>query len=553
MLTSVRGRLSSHWLSALVLAVIVGFGAWTRASGFSHGTPWFDDAWVVLSSKVGFGTAFHMVNTTPLFSLGMRSWILLKPDTLWWAQLPIFVLGLGTIVAVFLLLRYFRTWWPLPFLGALIIAVSPVAVDYSTRIKQYNLDILLACTVLWLFERWRRDRSRRGAIQLSVACGLALLISAMTIVVIAPICAVILHAMYVDKSRRGDGVVTLLTVAVVGLVEYVVWLRHLSHGLDVGWTNRGYMLSLKSHAKFKFSLENMLTELFHWMIGVPTGHPPDPSKIITSAGIAIAVTTALLLAVVTLAPLIDLARHLRKLAGPLVAPAIAVVFAGFLGLAGISPFGGGRTDEVFYPALLLLFAGFVTSVATQKRESLTRVLLVGCVVAAAGCVVVGTRNRAEYPTIGLRALYAKFSPHVGPNEFVVVDPWLTFGWADEGFTATSVSFEHTFFDWSQGFHVLSDNPHVIISDQYFFPSAEFGGLNSYSHILWYVGETGGPTWPLARPTDPLYVTRNYEALLRAGWYPTSTTYRATHTIAILMRWKPPTTKPPSAVTTPSSP
>jgi hypothetical protein len=537
-------RLSRRWLRITVLVVTVLFGAWTRWSGFDHGSPWFDDAWVVVSSRVKFATAFHMVNTTPLFSLAMRSWILLKPGVLWWDQLPIFILGLGTIVAVFFLLRYFEMWWPVPFLGALVMAVSPIAVDYSTRVKQYNLDILLACTVLWLFERWRRNPARRSAVALAAASALALLISATTIIVIAPICLLVMHAALVDRPRRRDGAVVVGTVGVVGVVEYVVWLRHLSNGLDVGWTNRGYLLTFKTAHKFVFSLETMGSQLFHWMIGVPTGHPPDPSKLITTAGLLIAAITALLLAAVSLPVLVQLLRHRKSVASPLAAPALAIVFAVALALLAISPFGGGRTDEVFYPALLLLFGGLVSKVAKVQVNNLSRVLLVGVVIASASLVLVGVRNRAHYPTIGLQTLYNKFEPHVTSYEFVVVDPWLTFTWAADDLSKTSISFEHEFFDWSQGFHVVSDNPKVIISNQYFFPNSEFGGLSRYGHKLWYVGETGSTSWPIPSKNDKLYATRDYLALIKDGWVPTTTQYQAAHTIAILMQYDP--TKTPLA-------
>jgi hypothetical protein len=536
-----------RWLRIAVLLGIVFIGAWTRWPGFDHGDPWFDDAWVVLSSRQSFATAFHMVNTTPLFSLGMRSWILLKPGVLWWAQLPVFLLGIGTVVAVFLLLRYFQMWWPVPYLGALVIAVSPIAVEYSTRVKQYNLDILLSCAVLWLFERWRRDPQRRSAIALAVVCALALLVSATTAVVIAGVCAVAMHCVFADRRRLRDAAIVVVTVVVVGAVEYLVWLRHLSHGLDVGWTNRGYMLTFKTAHKFVFSLETMGSQLFHWMVGVPTGHPPDPSKLITSAGLIVAAITALLLALVTVPVLIQLIRHRRSLASPLVAPALAVTLAVLLGLFAISPFGGGRTDEVIYPTLLLLFGGFVTKLAHVKTRHMITGLLVASLLATGGLMLIGARNRAQYPTIGLTALYQKLRPHVTSYQFIVVDPWLTFTWGAANITKTSVSFHHEFFDWSQGFHVVSDSPKVIISNQYFFPNAQYGGLSHYGHQLWYVGESGSPSWPTPSPHDQLYVTRNYLALIKLGWVPTTTVLRSTHTIAILMKYDPTRRPFPGAV------
>ena len=227
MTTENTTRSKNLWYGASALALIVGFGAAVRAYGFSHSDPWFDDAWVVLSTKVNLSSAVHMVDTTPLFTLGMRSWIKLHPDSLWWAQLPVFLAGLLGIVSVFLLLRYYKLWWPLAYLGALIVAASPVAITYSTRIKQYNLDILLACALWWLFERWRRSPSRRSAVAVAAVAAVSLLISATTIVVIAPIGAVAVLLAWRQRERRGDVAIIVVASGVTLVAEYLIWLRRL--------------------------------------------------------------------------------------------------------------------------------------------------------------------------------------------------------------------------------------------------------------------------------------------------------------------------------------
>ncbi|MEI6736272.1 MAG: hypothetical protein WCL31_05040 [Actinomycetes bacterium] len=78
-------------LTRLSLPLIVLFGLWTRLGGFSSHQLWFDDAWVAVPAKVPLGEAVHMVNTTPLFSIFMRQWILWGPDATWWAQIPALV------------------------------------------------------------------------------------------------------------------------------------------------------------------------------------------------------------------------------------------------------------------------------------------------------------------------------------------------------------------------------------------------------------------------------------------------------------------------------
>jgi len=523
---------------AVALVAIVLFGAWTRAPGFTRGDLWFDDAWSAMSSRVDLSTASRMVATTPLYSLSMRSWILLHPGVSWWAQIPAFVLGLATIVAVFLLLRYFKTWWPLPFLGALVIAASPVAIEYSTRVKQYNADILLSCLVLWLFERWRRDPTRRGVIALAAACCLAILISATTIIVVGSAAAVAIVAAVAEARRRRDAVVLISSIFVAGSIEYLVWLRHLAHGLYVGWTARGYLLSTKTTHKLAFSLQVMGTGLFHWMIGAPTGHPPDPDHHVTTAGLLIAALTTVVLVYVVGRVFVALLRHPRSLPGPLVVSAAAVSISALAALAKLSPFGGGRTDEVIYASVLLLFAGVVTDLVARHGRLAGRVALAGVVVAAAACVAVGRDHRAQYPVIDLRGLAAKLDARRHPGDVTVVDPWLTFAWGLYDLAPNHVSFQPALFGWSQGFHIVSDAPRVSISEEYFFPSWLYNLIPGESHRLWFVGETGSSSWPRPSAKDKLYVTRNYNYLISQGWRPTATVLTSTHTVAILMTYRP---------------
>ena len=543
MLSSARMKSPLFWLKLSGLLAIVAFGAAVRISGFSNGDPGFDDAWVILSTKVGLGSAVHMVDTTPLFTLGIRGWMGFHPGSLWWAQLPAFALGLGAIVAVFSLIRYFRIWWPLAFLGALVVASSPVVINYSTRVKQYNLDIILACAVLWLFERWRQSASRRDAAVLAATGSLSLLISATTSTVIAPMCAIAVLCALKERRRVRDVAIVIGAVGTTFVVDYVVWLGHLSHGLHVGWTNRGYLLGFKSVHLFAFALQNMGSEFFHWMIGVPTGHPPDPSKAITPAGIIIAVMAAVLLVTLVWPTTRSLIRRSSQLPPALGVAATSLVFAVVLALAGVSPFGGGRTDEVIYPGLLLLMTGLVAKFAVTAKKVGSNFLVIGVVVAASGCVTVGVLNRAHYPVINLRSLYAQFHSQVKPTDLIVVDPWMTFTWADLSLSKTEVAFNKTFFDWSQGFHVVSLESHVIISDQYFFPNVTYTLLGDYMKLhparIWYVGETENSPLPHAAPVSLLLPTRNLAYLLARGWVPTTTVYQSTHTMALLLRYVAP--------------
>ena len=144
-------------LELVGVVALVALGAYTRAHGFTNLDLWFDDAWAAMPARVGLSDAVHMVLTAPGYGLAMRSWIRLDPATTWWAQLPAYVLGLARdprrLRAGPLALRNPR--W-VAFGAAIVVTVSPLAVQYATRVKEYPFDLLAACALLALAERVRR-------------------------------------------------------------------------------------------------------------------------------------------------------------------------------------------------------------------------------------------------------------------------------------------------------------------------------------------------------------------------------------------------------------
>jgi hypothetical protein len=527
-------RSTAHRIGgAIGILAILGFGAYTRASGFTTGSLWFDDAWQAMPARESIGTAVRMVTTAPLYTLGLRTWLRLDITSTWWAQLPAFVFGMAGIAAVFFLLAYFKVWAPLAYFGALILAVSPVAADYSTRVKPFGLDLLCGCALLFLFERWRRTPQRRSAVLLGIACALSLFISSTTAVVVISVAATTALCGLRDSSRRLDALVAAGTAAVAGLVVEVLWLRHLSPALYFGWTKRGYLFSASSAHRIAWSLQAMGTGFFHWLVGTPLAHPRLQEQI-TPGGVALAVLGFLVLLAISLPPLIGLLRRRGRDPGPLVVPAVALCLAIALALAHKSPFGGGRTDEDIYPAVLLLFAGAVSALFGRARDEARRDMIAVLVILTGALLWVGATNRAAYPQTVLRPLAAELQ-HVGPKSaIIVVDPWLTFTWAYDDLSPTKVSFAHTVTLWSQGFHVVSLDQRVDLSVNSFFPDRSYGELAHRTHWIWYVAATIGRQSPIPGSPNHLLISLNYRYLLENGWQPTGTYLTFPHTEAILM-------------------
>lgn len=169
----------------MALCLLVVLGGAIRAHGFSNLDLWFDDAWAAAPARVGWGKAVHMVLTAPGYGLALRLWIRLDPATTWFLQIPSFVISLAAIPAVYFLLRFFRSPRWLALSGALVAAVDPILVQYSTRLKEYPFDLLGACLLLVLGERVRCSPTPRRLAALVVATVVVLFMSAGGVAVVA--------------------------------------------------------------------------------------------------------------------------------------------------------------------------------------------------------------------------------------------------------------------------------------------------------------------------------------------------------------------------------
>jgi len=533
-------------MGPLLLIGIMAVGLELRITGFTSTDLWFDDAWAALPSTVPLKVAVKMVATNPGWVLATRSWIGLHPGVSWWAQVPAFVLGLVGIVTVFALLRALRTWWPLPYLGALVIAVSPVAATYSTRVKEYSADLVLACLLLWLAERWRRAPTTRNGVALGFAAAAAMFISASQVVVVAGAMALCGWTALASPARRRSAAIAIVVPAVCGLAEYELWLGHLTRAsLDHGWTTRGNLANYASLHQLAFSIQQMGAGLVHGFVALPTGLV-EGETYLRYPGLAVAVGVFAILAVLTLPPLLSAIRAPRAVPGPSFVAAVSIIVALALAFARVAPFGGGRIDEVLYPSLLVLAALAFTARVERRRVRAPKrrwaELLAALVVA--GCAVIGLTNHAAYPTLDLRSVASAIG--AGRTSVpIVVDSWNSFAWGLYQPTPTAVSFERTWFPWSQGFHIVSHDPKVLISRQYFYADAPIRELHQVASATWWVGVEVGATSTVTQPANAIVDSRVLQALLREGWRRTPVERTSVHAVALLLAYAPNT--PPTAV------
>jgi hypothetical protein len=504
--TGLHDRRWDVWTIAALLVVTI-IGAVIRAKGFAHTGLVPDDAWVALSSRVGLGTAWHMWVTAPGFGFVERTWMVLGPSTTWWYQLPAFVCGVAAVPAIFCLARYFKLGRCSALALAVVVCASPTCVTYSTRVKEYPVDLLLSCLLIALAEAARRRPAREPLLAFAVASVGAFVVSASVgVLVVALWAALVVAAVRHRPAPWRVLVVGVATAAVCGIVA-AVFYAHLSPTLTRFWTTNGAFIEHSSLHRFASSSIDSAFRLIADLLWASTQAPS-----LSAFGLLIVVVWAGL-------SLIALRRDPAMLG-----PALAVLVAFVASAAQFAPLGTGRTDEYLYPPLLLLAAAgarqllapagaaLVPSSTTAVRMATIVALGLVSVLAAGALMQHAYSNARAYPGADLPALATELHRDEVPGDHVFVDEVTRYPWAFYEDTPLRLEFGS---DWSTGFTVMSTDRNVFIA-----PSEDYEGgaqlarwaddMAAYRR-LWYV-------WTKPRSQ----FSASYEVFLRDGWRPVQT-------------------------------
>ncbi len=520
----------------LSCCVLVGFAA--RMPGLTSTSLWFDDAWAALASRVPAGTATHMVVTTPLYTMAMRSWIRLDPHSTTWAQLPALVFGLLGIVAVYLLLGVYDLWRPLPLVGALVVAVSPICITYSVRVKEYAFDLVACCVLLWLLERLRTKPTSTTITALVVTSILSITTSATTMLVAAVVVAMlVLHALEQPALRRRAALAALVIIGSAGIVTLVIY-RHISPALQHNWWHHGFMANVSSLHELAFSFQEMGSGIAHGLFTIPTTYSFTPNRL---APLTLMVAVASLLGLMVVVTGVVQASHrssgLHRALPAALLLVVVVVAAGI----GRVPLGDGRTDEVLYPAVLVL-TGIAVSAVVQRSPGLQRATgrtgtVVAAVLALGGLgVVTASEHRAAYPAFDLTALHHALEQERTAGVPVVVDGYLSFTWAFEDLSPWTVSFVQHQVPWPMGFHVVSRSPQILLSSNYLQPDVAIRSLSHRAPSIWYIGIDYG-VFNITTPRglwDFEYNSPTIDNLLNQGYRPTVERIQGHNVFAVLL-------------------
>ena len=503
-------RVSGQGPVLVVLGLLMAVGIALRVPGWSNGGLFYDDAWFAFPAKVGLGTALHLSVTTPGYSVVQRSWILLDPGSTRWAIALPLALGIIAPGAIFLLGRTFKLRAGVSLILAALVAISPVAIEYSVRVKEYEADLVLAALVLLLAELVRRDRSTHRIALLAVVSLLVVVTSVSLLIVVLGAWLGLLLIALSDRQRRGAIGLGALSSTLVVLAAGLVTHRHAPPALTSFWVTTNN-LNGPPHtiSKLLQVIGAIAVGLPHGLLGtpsLPTGLLLDLAAPQLDQALVIAAIELAIVVAISVRPVRALLHHSGSEEARLVLPLATVGTAIVLSLLGFVPLGAGRTDLVIYPSLLVLIGAVLswlverlrTLTANVTRSSTSRVVAVlGALGVGIAGVALGWSHRSWYPAQDLRQLSARIHVAARPHDVLVISHRNSFTWAYDDLSpwqlhrsknaraAGAVGFWVTFRDPTVLAEVVNSTPTV--------PSSSIGtpvpGLLPSMHRLWLVGTT----------------------------------------------------------------
>ena len=464
-------------------AFLVGLAAAVRLRGLtSHGL-YRDDAWVVLATRADIGETVRLGVTIPGFELAIRAWAGLNGSTMW-AQTPELAASVVAVVVAYFVARRLGCGRPASLVAGGILALSPIALIFATRVKPYSFDLLNCVLVLALAMRVIQKPTWARSAVLGVFSLAGVVFSASLLP--ATLTAVAWCGWLGVRQRATGAVVVACTyVAVVGAYALVV-LANVPPSLQTFWTPN-YITGASSAVA---ALNNFAAGIFY-------RHGPAgwPLLLLIAAGVVWA----------------------RRDLAPLFLGPVAIG----LGLAVLkrAPFGGGRTDMYLYPCI-----AFAAALGVEKLlgARMARAGAAPALVLAAGlCVVALVDGRREivrnpYPGADLAELSAMVDQHRAPGDGVVVAPFSRYAFAIYSKPDPKIILSS---QYSTRFTVASPDPDVFLMPAEFYeggydpeaPAAFAAGR----HRVWYIATDTPPS-----DTPPEVQDHEYEPerrLIAAGY------------------------------------
>lgn len=355
------------------LALVVVVAVVVRWPALAPNTLWLDDAWVALVARADDPAAFaRLTFTVPGFTAVVWATIELAGMSSLAAQAPALVAGLAAVPVAWATARRVGARVPAALLAASLVAVAPAHVTYSTRVKAYTTEVLLALVLILLAAGVveEPDRPRRWGVLTVVAIVATCVSATLAFAVGGVVVAGLVAAWARGGTARRSAVVATAAYGVFAAAFWWVVVRPVPDSLRAYWSSRYLPLDDPAVAAERFL---------------------DGSRIVLEALLPLPAPIGAVLVVLALAVTI---RRRPALGLGLLTMVVAAVAAA---LVGAAPWGSGRTE-------LFLLAPVVVAIAIAVDAPAPRSWSDGVVGAAAGGLLVGAvlGEPIHYPAYDVR-------------------------------------------------------------------------------------------------------------------------------------------------------
>jgi hypothetical protein len=424
--------------------------------GLSPSSLWLDDAWVALVVKAdGLGDVLLISITSPGFVVTLAGLFTALgatnpdgPATMHnfelVAQLIPLMAGVAVPVAFYYLTAHHGLHRAAATFGAAILAASPLLAIYSTRVKHYTLDALLAVGLLalaWAVVDSPNDR-RRWAYLFVGSVGATAFSAGIGPVAFGAIAGGLVAAWRTRGTGFRLGGLVTLGYAVFGCLWVgLVIMPGTTSELYEYWDGH-YIAMGDGLPSALYDFTARLVGLSSWML------------LIANPTLGVAVTVAIVAAAFV---------AIKRRPGIGVASALPVALATVLAAAGLAPLGTGRTDAYLYPGLALVVSLAVHE-ALQRRDLArgwtARAMLPTVIVAIAIVAITPvTRGLISYPNQDMKPVVGALEEHATPNDRILVYAWGE--WAYGLYTRETVRFRPD-RTRATGFRLEFDDPRVFV-------------------------------------------------------------------------------------------
>jgi hypothetical protein len=451
----------------LDVAVLVGLAAVSgalRVDPLGPESLWLDDAWIALAHKAESVRELALVGlTAPGFAAIFNGWIGLVGFSSVKAQLLPFLFGVAAPPALYVALVRRGVSRTAALVGAALIAFSTVHATYSTHVKQYTLEALVAIALIALF--WWLIEEPGKPHRWWVAAGASIAAVSFSSPSIAYVGAGLACALVVARARHKLSATAVAASATpVGFIGLWLWFAlrpRVNSELERFFRDESISLSGPRAA---------LTGLYDAVAAVAGGAVALPE------GVALAIV----LASFAVALWRKTARALVLLLPLLLAIALAALDR--------APLGTGRTDIYLYPAVAAAVALALHELQSRRWE-----LGAGAAALLVAGLLIGLTPARPYPEENISPLVATIEEESSPTDAVLV--YHVSGFAFGLYTSWPIDFVKA-PQYTTGWQVRVERPNVVILNFHRPNPSRYGWAldrvrESY-RVVWFVSSHFAP-------------------------------------------------------------